>query len=389
MSFSASYASDQHVQYNRRAQDAHGPTPIATSNPQAQLIDVPAMPESDNTSNNKPEGSDPDDTDVCCPVGYETGNSTKSAHDGHAHTHQRDEIGETPTGLRLQPQALPSESSGQHSPNAPMMASTPGKRSASSVAVVQNPYPEEERQGSSRPLTTHGDSSSASERIPLLDLSGLAQRALAVAVQGPVSPLRRTHQKSGTEGNFIAAPSPPPQVRLSSDHSKDPRNPQTSEMLEDGSTQIARRPLDESGTRTTAPSRAHTPDRPGAVFPAPAGLDPEMPPVTSRDRWQALRANSPGHFGAARPSSSVSAQPSPRPLLCDSTPARFDHGTTWKNSSPAFHAHAPVPLPSLGALLSGVGQERGREWFNRRITMEKHLKVHGIELPPREREDWQ
>ncbi|KAK4118104.1 hypothetical protein N657DRAFT_638273 [Parathielavia appendiculata] len=100
------YASDQYVQYNHRAQDTHGPTPLAASNPRAQLVDLSAMPESNNTSN--PEGLDPEDPGVCYSVDHETGNCIESTHDGHAHeTYQLDGIGETPTGLRRQSQPRP------------------------------------------------------------------------------------------------------------------------------------------------------------------------------------------------------------------------------------------------------------------------------------------
>jgi len=240
VSSSASYASDQHVQYNHGAQDTHGPTPLAASNPQTQLVDLSAMPESTNTPN--PEGLDPGDPGVCYSVDHETGNCTESTHDGHAHeTYQLEGIGETPTGLRRQSQVFPSETSGQHQPTT-IAGLTPRESSASSssLAVVQGPDPEEVQQGSRRQLTTHGNPSSASERQPYLDLSGLAEEALAAAVQATSS--------------------------------RDPK----------------------------------------------------------------FRA----HFGAARPSSSVSAQP----------------------SAPLFSpAHARGPLPPLSELLSGVGQERARE----------------------------
>lgn len=116
--------------------------------PQAQLIDLPAMPESNNTPN--PEGSDPEDTGARFPVDHETGNSTESARDGHAsEAHQDDEIEENPAGLRLGFQASPKETSGQHLPTT-ILASTPEESPASSpsVAVVQGPYPEEVQQGS-------------------------------------------------------------------------------------------------------------------------------------------------------------------------------------------------------------------------------------------------
>jgi hypothetical protein len=257
-----------------------------------------------------------------------------------------------------------------------MASSTSEGNSASSVAVVQDSHPEEARQRSSRPLTVRGNPSSASEGLPLMDLSGLAQGALAAAVQRPISPLLRTHQRSGTEANFISAPSPLPQVQRSGDHSTDPRNPQTLEMLEDEnrnhirpmdsaeqnpSMQIVRRSLDDRGTRITAPLRAHDPDWPGAACPVPAGEDPKMPPVASSDRWQALRADSPSHYGAARPSSSVSTQPSPRPLFRDSNSTRLHHEPTRENPSSPSQAHAPVPIPSPSALLSGVGPKRGSD----------------------------
>lgn len=236
MSSSASYAGDQHVQYSHRAQDTHGPTPLAASSPQAQLVDLSAVPESNNTSN--PEGLDPEDPSVCCPVDHGTGNGTGSAHDGHA---QLDGIGETPTGLGRQSQILPSETSGQHSSTTTAVL-TPRESSASSssLAVVQGPDSEDVHQGSRRQLTTHGDPGSASERQPHLDLSGLAEKALTAAGQ------------------------------------------------------------------------------------ATSGRDPGFP----------------AHFGAARPSSSVSAQPS---------------------APPFFPAHARVPLPPLSELLSGVSQERASE----------------------------
>jgi hypothetical protein len=240
VSSSASYASDQHVQYNHRAQDTHGPTPLAASNPQAQLADISAMPESHNTPN--PEGLDPADPGVCYSVVHETGNGTEAAHDGHAHgTYQLDGIGETRTGLRRQSQVFPRETSGQHSPTT-IASLTPGDSSASSpsLAVVQGPDAEEVQQGSRRQLSTHGDPSSTSEKQPHLGLSGLAEEALAAVVQ------------------------------------------------------------------------------------ATSGRDLEFP----------------AGFGAGRPSSSVSAQPS---------------------ATLSSQARARVPLPPLSELLSGVGQERASE----------------------------
>ncbi len=45
-----------------------------------------------------PEGSDPEDTGVCCPVVHGTGDGAEPAHDSHAHeTHQLDGIRETAT----------------------------------------------------------------------------------------------------------------------------------------------------------------------------------------------------------------------------------------------------------------------------------------------------
>ncbi len=161
--------------------------PLAASNSQAQLIDLPAMPESNNTSN--PERSDPENTGAHCPVDHGTGNGTESVHDGRAsEAHRQDEIGETPAGLRLGSQASPSETSGQHLPTT-ILASTPREISAlsPSVTVVQNSFPEEVRQGSRRQLTTHGDAGSASERQPHLALSSVAEAALAAAVQATSS----------------------------------------------------------------------------------------------------------------------------------------------------------------------------------------------------------
>ncbi len=244
---SASPARGQHACQRDPAQDAHSPTPRATTHPEAQ------QPASNNTS-----------TGVSCPVAHETGDGAETAHDNHAHeTHQPDGIGETPTGLRPQPRALPSETSGDHSPDAPaIMTSTPGESSASSssVAVVRDPCLGKARQGSIWPLTTHRDP----HHSP--NLTSIAQEALAVAAQTSRLPnIGLAVPPSGIEQNANVAPLSPPQARLSSDQQEDSRNPQT--------TQISHRPSDE-----------------------------------------------------IRPSSSVSAQPSAaRTLPCDSTPAWWVH----------------------------------------------------------------
>lgn len=206
----------------RPGQDAHSPTPRATSSPEAQL------PASNHTSNDEPEGSDPEDTGVCCPVVHETGDGAEPAHNNHAHeTHQLDGIRETAAGFRLQPRAFPSETSKS-------IVSTPGESSLSSLSIpmVQDPCPEEARQGTNR-------APSAIDRDPRHspDLSGLAQEALAAAAQTSRLPnVGSTVRLSGIEQNFIA-PLFPLQARLSSDLQEDPRNPQA--------TQVFHRPSDE------------------------------------------------------------------------------------------------------------------------------------------------
>ena len=291
VSSSASPPCGQHAYQLDPAQDAHSPTPRAASSPEAQL------PASNHTSNDEPEGSDPEDTGVCCPVVHETGDGAEPAHNNHAHeTHQLDGIRETAACLRLQPRAFPSETSTSEtstSETSTSIVSTPGESSPSSLSIpmVQDPCPEEARQGTSRPPSaTHRDP----RHSP--DLSGLAQKALAAAA--PTSRLPNVGsavRRSGIEQNVIA-PLFPLQARLSSDLQEDPRNPQA--------TQVFHRPSDE-----------------------------------------------------IQPPSLASAQPSAaRTLPCDSTPAWWVHQSVSLGQTPPSQL-ITKPLP--GALLSSVGQERG------------------------------
>lgn len=170
----------------------------------------------------------------------------ESAHDGHAHgTHQLNGIGKSPTSLELRSQTLPT------SMRSSTQLTTCSDLPSSSVAVVQSPDPdeapqgpsaqfticsdpvvrspdlEEAQQGSSRQLTTHSDPSSArpdpkesrqessrqltthsdpsSARQPL-DLSGLAERALAVAVQDTSSIVGHRRRTERIPGQGLQAP---------------------------------------------------------------------------------------------------------------------------------------------------------------------------------------
>ena len=396
VSSSASPARGQHAYQCDPAQDAHGPTPRATSNPEAQL------PASNNTSNDEPEGSDPEDTGVCCPVAHETGDGVEPAHDNHAHeTHPLDGIGETPTGLRLQPRALPSETPGGRSPDAPtIMTSTPGESSASSssVAGIRDPCLGAARQGSSSPLTTHRDP----HHSP--DLSGLAREALAAAAQTSKLPnIGLAIPPSEMGRDSIVAPLSPPLARLSSDQQEDPRNPQT--------TQIFHRPSDEiqpSSSVSAQPSAART-------FPydsTPAWRARQMQECAS-PTWSVS-------LGQTLPSQLITK---PRPSALWSSVGQERGGTSLPNfgSLPAPRHHQALPLPTtplqqpfrppvlhpkssdLRPLLprlnhgneSSPADRDGRypctvcsRKFNRSIVMETHLEVeHGIKLPPRERGD--
>lgn len=122
------------------------------------------MPESNNTSNNEPGESNPEDTTVRRPA--DSGDGVEPAHDGHA-----DE----------------SETSGQHSPNtSTMVASTPDS------AAGAGPGP-----------GSYGVSDRSSDR----NIDSMAGMAL-----GESPPAVRTSRPPNAESAETVAPLSPPQV---------------------------------------------------------------------------------------------------------------------------------------------------------------------------------
>ncbi|KAK3305058.1 uncharacterized protein B0T15DRAFT_531204 [Chaetomium strumarium] len=196
--------------------------------------------------------------------------------------------------------------------------------------------------------------------------------------------------KDRGETNSVVAPSPPSHVRLSNEHSNDPRSPYTVEMLEDGnrnhiglvssaeqdlSTQNARRPSDESGTRITAPSRAHAPDWPTRFqahaptsLPSPGALLTGVGRERCSERHLASGTSLPSFDSLSQ----APLQPFGGPLPKINLPRLLPKTNGYDHNSKSN-------LAGRDGLYSCPVCGRG---FNRVVIMERHLRVHGIRPPP-------
>ena len=336
----------------------------------------------------------------------------ESAHDGHAHgTHQRNGIGESPTGFELRSQTLPT------SMRSSTQLTTHSDLPSSSMAVVQSPGPEEAPQGPSAEFTIRGDLPSSSVVVfQSLDPEEAPQFTIRFqsldpeeAPQGPSAEF--TIRSDQPSSSVAAVQSPDPEKALQGPSAQftirnDPvvRSPNLEEAPQGSSRQLTT----HNGLPSSSVTAVQSPQGPSAQFairndpvvrspdletarqgssgqltthsgPSSARLDLEESrqessrqltthndPSSARQPLDlsglaeralavavqdtlGLDPENPGHSGDARPSS-IPAQPSA---------ARVGNETPW---TPFPQAHTWVTLPPLGEFFHGVGQERGSEW---------------------------